>query len=172
MIDLMKTTVKAQAYKSPYELLPKGDYEAVVKSVDEWRPKVNASLKVFEFDNSGRKVVGPDGKDVFTMEQDVTTYSARVAFEITDGEHRGAVLYYYLNLHPNQPWGLPAFLDACNVGDTNPKEVQTKCKNAYVTLKVDTEISNRTVVDPTTGLETLEARERNVVKSVRKSTSI
>lgn len=168
MIDLMNQKIKAQAYSNPFTLLPKGTYGAIITSIDDWKPKENASLKVFQFDTRGRKMLDESGKDLFTIEKNVTTYSARVTFEVNGGDFDGAQIYYYLNLHPNQPWGLPSFLDACGIGEINPKEVQSKCLNIPVSINVDIEIKDVEVVDKETGLTNIEKRERNAVKSVRK----
>lgn len=170
MIDLMNKKVKAQAYSNPFTLLPKGTYSAIISSIDDWKSKDNPSLKVYQFDQRGRKVQDENGKDVFTMEKDVRTYSSRVTFEVTDGNFQGSQVVYYLNLHPNQPWGLPAFLDACGMVELDPKEVPSKCLNIPVTINVDIEIKDYEVVDKETGLTSLDKRERNAVKSVRKAT--
>lgn len=169
MIDLMNQKTKAQAYTSPFTLLPKGKYTAKVASIDEWKPKDNATLKVFKFDERGRKVQDENGKDVFTVEKNVRTYSARVTFEIIGGEYDGATIFHYLNLHPNQPWGLPAFLDACRVEELDPKDVKRYCVGAIVNLYIDVELRDYETTDKETGLTNVEKRERNTVKSVTKA---
>lgn len=164
----MKSAVKPQEFNNQFDLLPKGNYEAKVYSVGEWKSKENASLKVYEFDASARKVKGPDGEDVSTIERDVTTYSTQIVFEITSGMYIGTRVYHYLNLHPNQPWALPSFLSACGVTQMiTPDKVKAMCEGSLVTISVDTEIKPYKSIDKVTGATTEEMREKNVVKKIR-----
>ena len=77
MIDLNKP-VEAKEHKSGYELVPNGEYKAYIVEIGDWKPKVNPSLKVLQFDEKFRKVKTADNKDAFTMESNFTTYSAMV----------------------------------------------------------------------------------------------
>lgn len=168
MIDLMKNAVQPKEFQNQFELLPKGTYEARVMSIADWKAKEHQTLKVFQFDDSGRKVTD-NGKDVTTIENNVTTYSAQVIFEVTtEGMYKGARVYYYLNLHPNQPWALPSFLNACGIVDSIlPRQVQTMCLDSLVNLSVDIEKKAVPTTDKVTGATVDVEREQNVVKKIK-----
>ena len=160
--------VQPKEHTSQFELLPKGDYQAKVASIGDWKGKNNPTLKVFEFDSNFRKVQDSNGKDKFTIEQNVQTFSAQVIFEIISGKYAGQRVYYYLNLHPNQPWALASFLNACGiVEETIPLEVQAVCTNAIVEIGVDIETTTKDKTDPVTGATVSEPIDRNVVKKIK-----
>jgi hypothetical protein len=171
MINPMKQQYEAKDFKNEFELLPKGEYEAKIVSIGDWKSKVTPSLKVWEYDDKGRKVKDEKGADKFTMESNVTTYSAQVVFEVIDGTFDGVKVYHYLNAHPNQPWAIPSFLNACQVtGQVSIPEIASICVNAFVMIYVD--IENKPYPgkpDPITGVVKEETRERNVVKRIKAS---
>jgi hypothetical protein len=168
MIDLMKQAVAPKEFNNQFDLLPKGTYNCQITSIGDWKPKTQTSLKVFEFDDSARKVKDEKGNDKFTIEKDITTYSAQVIFEVIDGTYKGVKVYYYLNLHPNQPWAVPSFLNACGITDSvHPREIQELCAGSLVTATIEIETYERTVEDKMTGVASIEERERNVVKRIK-----
>lgn len=169
MIDMMKQNVKPREFNNTqYDLLPKGAYEVKISTVGEWKAKQNDSLTVYKFDDSGRKIQDASGKDISTVERNVTTYSSQVIFEVVSGDYTGAKLYYYLNLHPNQPWALPSFLSACRITEeVNPNDVKKLCEGTLVTAMVDTEVRPFKTTDKVTGIVNEELKERNVVKRIK-----
>jgi hypothetical protein len=168
MIDLLHKAVEPKEYNNQFEVLPKGKYECRVATIGEWKPKTNAQLSVFEFDSSGKKVQDAAGKDITHIEKNVTTYSCQVIFEVLEGEYAGAKIYYYLNLHPNQPWAFPAFISACGITEAiTPDKIQAQCLGSLVNVNVDVENKPVPTTDKTTGLTTMVERERNVVKGIR-----
>jgi len=168
MIDLMNKAVTPREFNNQYDLLPKGTYNCQIITVGEWKPKQNTTLKVFEFDDSARKVKDAKGNDKYSVLKDVTTYSAQIVFEVMEGTFKGVKVYYYLNLHPNQPWAVPAFLSACGITDeVHPREIESLCKGSLVAVTVETETYNKEIEDKTTGAVTIEERERNTVKRIK-----
>lgn len=170
MIDTMKTTYQAKEFKNEFELLPKGAYEARIVSIAPWKPKDNPTLNVFEYDDRGRKMKDEKGKEISRIEKNVRTYTAQVVFEIIEGAYDGARVYYNLNAHPNQPWAIPAFLNACQVeGEVNIKEIPELCADKLVQIVVDVEPYPYKTTDKVTGATKEEIRERNVVKRIKPS---
>lgn len=169
MIDMMKQNVKPREFTATqYDLLPKGAYEVRIATIGEWKPKTQDSLVVYKFDDSGRKVQDANGKDLSTIERGVTTYSSQVIFEVISGAYSGAKVYHYLNLHPNQPWALPAFLSACRITDeVNPNDIKKLCEGVVVTALIDTETRPFKTTDKVTGIVSEELKERNVVKRIK-----
>jgi len=168
MIDLMNQKIEPKEHNNQFDLLPKGNYECKISSMGEWKPKNNNSLKVFAFDESARKMKDEKGNDIYRMEQNVTTYSSQVVFEVLEGMYKGVKVYYYLNLHPNQPWAVPSFLNACGIQDgVNPREIPNLCVGAVVSVSVEIEIYEKEVMDKVTGVAVFEERERNTVKRIK-----
>lgn len=168
MIDLMKKTYAPKEQTESFVLLPKGDYVATVRSMGEWNPKQNPVLEVYVFDDEGHKVKDENGKELKERALNVTTYSSQVIFQISEGEFAGKDVYYWLNLHPNQPWAFPAFIHACGVTDEiHPSEAQSLCTGAVVTISVDVETKKYPSTDKVTGLTTEKERTQNVVKRVK-----
>lgn len=165
MIDL-NTKVEAKEQPNTFDLLPAGEYPVVIQEIGEWKTKEHVSLKVLEYDDSGRKKKDDKGKDLFHMEANTKTYTTRVVLKVTDGAFVGSLLYYQLNLHPNQPWAMPAFLHACGVTEpTTPAQIKEACEGSMVVAHViidDTGFKTKT--DPNTGVETKEATTRNSIK--------
>ena len=165
MIDINQA-VTAKEQPNTFELLPEGSYTAFIHEIGEWKTKEHASLKVLEYDDNGRKKKDDKGKDLFHMESNVKTYTTRVVLKVADGEYANAFLYYQLNLHPNQPWAIPAFLHACGVTEpTTPAQIKEACEGSMVIAQVIIDDKGfKTKTDPNTGLETKEPITRNSIK--------
>lgn len=166
---MLKQTYKGEEVTvGQYDVLPKGVYEAKIAQIGEWKPKEHQTLKVYEFDSSNRKVQDHNGKDVTRVENNVTTYSSQIIFEVTSGDYKGARIYYYLNLHPNQPWALPAFLGACGItDDVSPLDVGALCDSLIVSIVVDVEERVYKKTDKVTGATIEEMKEQNTVKRIK-----
>lgn len=158
-----KVTPKAQPV---YEPLPAGKYTATVKSIADWKSKENKNVEVFTWDEDFKKVVDSTGKEIKTV-MDFTSYSAEVDFELTQPGFEGRTVKHWLVLHPNMPWGFPAFLDACGViEDIFPDQVKDFCVGAEVTLDIIVKTKPKDVTNKSTGVVSQEDVTRNEVRKV------
>lgn len=152
-----------------FEPIPKGKYRVRVKTIRDWAQKpVQKDVKVYAYDDDYKKVMDENGKEIFEI-TDIITYSSEIDFEILEGPFTGRIIKHWLNLHPNTPWNVPAFIDACGVvEDIFPSEIKTYCEGAEVMIDVIiSEGKEQTKTNPKTGIqETLPARERNEVRKV------
>lgn len=169
MIRSLNEDVKASDVvpNTSYEPIPKGDYDLRLVSVSDWKPTVLTNVKVITYTDDFRKAVGADGKDITTIVPSLTIYSANLKFEVVGGDYNGRWIYSNVTTHPNIPWSVPSLLSGLGVPTLKLSQLSTLV-DTMCNAKIDIEINTRKIVDKDTGIESLEAKPRNVIKRFNK----
>lgn len=147
-------------------LVPVGDYEVKVLSVDDWKPTTK-DIYVNVTDGRGRIVRGDDGKPVKELVKGHTFYTADVVLEITDGDYAGSRLYTSLTTHPNASFITENFVRAVGLIGVPLRDVPAKAVDLTLTVGVVHDSYEKKTVDNDTGLETVEVKQKAKVTSFK-----
>ena len=87
--------------------------------------------------------------------------------EIIGGAYDGRIVFHNLTTHPNMDFNIPNFLYGIGLQEIAASEIQEKCKGLVCDIDVFTDKYEKTVQDKDTGLDKIEERFINKVKSFK-----
>lgn len=162
MVDtsLNRSYTAREAAPMEYTLIPDGDYRAKVKEVTPWTSK-KANIKVIQRDEEGKALVDEKGDKVTELVNDCEFYNCTVKMEITEGEHKGRVIFHNLSTHPNMPFNIPAFLYGIGMKELMASEIQSKTINRECLIGVYTDSYTKDVENKDTGMVEQVKKEIN-----------
>jgi hypothetical protein len=146
--------------------LPDGIYRARVKEVTPWEAKTQ-NVKVIVKDENGKAVTDEKGEKVRELVPNCTFYNCTVKLEIVGGAYDGRIIFHNLTTHPNMDYTIPNFLYGIGLQEVAASEVQEKTKGLLCDIDVYTDNYEKTVQDKETGLDKVEVKYVNRVKSFK-----
>ena len=88
-----------------------------------------------------------------------------VKFEIVGGAHDGRLIFHNITTHPNMDWSIPNFLDGIGVSECSASQIQTVCKGKMTIGNITTRSYDKKVQDKDTGIDKIETKFVNEIKS-------
>lgn len=178
IIKSLNDIVESHEATKDFELLPKGDYTLRLTDVPEWTEKFHKALKVFEWDDSFRKVKDASGKDVTEMVNDLTVYTCNIKFEsvnkinkdgTVDEKWAGNTVWHYLTTHPNKPWDIPTFLHGMGVDNIRLFNIKSLIGSTCIASIDIEEYDGTPITNPDTGEETKVKKQKNIIAKFKKA---
>jgi len=147
--------------------IPDGIYRARVKEVTPWEPKTQ-TVKVIQKDENGKALTNEKGEKVRETVPNCTFYNCTVKMEIVGGAYDGRIVFHNLTTHPNMDHTIPNFLYGLGLQEVAASEIQEKTKGLTCDIDVFTDSYDKTVQNKDTGLDEVQKRYVNHVKSFKK----
>lgn len=147
--------------------IPDGVYRARVKEVTPWTAKTQ-TIKVYQKDENGKVLTDEKGNRVTETVPNCTFYNCTVKMEIIGGAYDGRIVFHNLTTHPNMDFNIPNFLYGIGLQEIAASEIQEKAKGLVCDIDVITNSYEKTVQDKDTGLDKVETKYINHVKSFKK----
>lgn len=168
MVDtsLNKKYVAKEGGNLDFSPIPDGIYRARVKEVTPWTAKTQ-SIKVIQRDENGKALQDEKGEQLRELVPNCTFYNCNVKMEIIGGAYDGRLVFHNLSTHPNMPFNIPNFLYGIGLQEISASEIQEKCKGLICDIDVFTDTYEKTVQDKETGLDKVETKYINKVKSFK-----
>ena len=88
--------------------------------------------------------------------------------EIVGGAYDGRIVFHNLTTHPNMDYTIPNFLYGLGLQEVAASEIQEKTKGLICDIDVFTDSYDKTVQNKETGLDEIQKRYVNHVKSFKK----
>lgn len=169
MIDtsLNKKYTAKEGGNLDFSPIPDGIYRARVKEITPWEAKTQ-TIKVIQRDENGKALVNEKGDKVTESVPNCTFYNCNVKMEIVGGMYDGRVVFHNLTTHPNMPFSIPNFLYGIGLQEVAASEIQEKCKGLLCDIDVYTDSYDKKVQNKDTGLEEVQKKYINRVKSFKK----
>lgn len=144
--------------------VPDGEYKLRVKEVTPWTAKTQ-TVKVYVKDENGRPMVNEKGERVTETVPNCTFYNAMVKFEIVGGAYDGRLIFHNITNHPNMDWSIPNFLDGIGVSECSASQIPSVCKGKVTIGNITTRSYDKKVQDKDTGIDKIEKKFVNEIKS-------
>ena len=150
--------------------IPDGTYNFRVKEISPWKAETK-TIKVYTRDENNRFITNEKGEKVSETIPNVTFYNAMVKLEVIGGEYEGRIIFHNITTHPNMDWSIANFLDAVGVVECNASDIPTVCKSKLCTGVVETRAYDKKVQDKETGIDKIEKKYVNSIKSFKQMPS-
>ena len=150
--------------------IPDGVYLARVKEVTPWTAKTQ-NIKVTKRDEDGKAILDDNGEPVKELVPNCTFYNCNVKMEIIGGAYDGRLVFHNLTTHPNAPFNIPNFLYGIGLQEISASEIQEQTKGLECNIDVYTDKYEKTVQDKETGLDKIEEKFINRIKSFKRTTN-
>lgn len=164
--SLDKTYTAKEGGQLNYDPIPEGWYWLKVKEIEPWKPTTK-TIQVIQKDENGNAIKGPDGKNLTETVSNCTFYNCNVKFEVVDGEYKGRIIFHNLTNHPNMDWAIPNFLYGLGLKDLAASQIQSVCVGKECKGNVYIDTYDRTVQNKETGIDEVQVREVNRIKSLK-----
>ena len=172
MVDtsLNKKYTAQEGGNMDFSPIPDGVYRARVKEVTPWTAKTQ-TIKVYQKGEDGKVLTDEKGNKVTETVPNCTFYNCTVKMEIIGGSYDGRIVFHNLTTHPNMDFNIPNFLYGIGLQEIAASEIQEKCKGLVCDIDVFTDKYEKTVQDKDTGLDKVEEKFVNKVKSFKQVTA-
>lgn len=147
--------------------IPDGIYRARVKEVAPWESKTQ-NVQVIQKDENGKAITNEKGEKVRELVPNCTFYNCTVKMEIVGGAYDGRIVFHNLTTHPNMDYTIKNFLYGLGLQEISASEIQEKTKGLTCDIDVFTDSYDKTVQNKETGLDEVQKRYVNHVKSFKK----
>lgn len=168
MVDtsLNKRYIAKEGGNLDFSPIPDGVYKARVKEVTPWTAKTQ-NIKVIQRDENGKALLDEKGEQLRELVPNCTFYNCTVKMEIIGGAYDGRLVFHNLSTHPNMPFNIPNFLYGIGLQEISASEIQEKTKGLICEIDVFTDKYEKTTQDKVTGLDKVEEKYINKVKSFK-----
>jgi hypothetical protein len=146
--------------------IPDGVYTAKVEEVTPWESQTK-SIKVILRDEDGKAIKNEKGDNVTEMQENCTFYNCTAKMKIVGGEYDGRIIFHNLSTHPNMPFQIPAFLYGLGLQELAASEIQDKTRGKLCMIDVYTDSYDKKVQNKDTGLDEIQKKYINRVKSFK-----
>lgn len=147
--------------------IPDGEYKVRVKEITPWKSETK-NIKVIQRDENGKALTDEKGDKITELVNNCTFYNCSVKLEVIGGAYDGRIIFHNLSTHPNMPFQIPAFLYGIGMSELYASEIQEKTKGKMCLVDVVTESYDKKVQNKETGLDEIQKKLINRVKSFKK----
>lgn len=168
MVDtsLNKKYEAREGVNTDFSPIPDGEYLVRIKEVTPWKAETK-NIKVIQRDENGKALVDEKGDKITELVPNCTFYNCTVKLEVVGGAYDGRLIFHNLSTHPNMPFQIPAFLYGIGLKELYASEIPEKTKGLTCLVDVVTESYDKTVQNKETGLDEVQKKYINRVKSFK-----
>lgn len=169
MVDtsLNKKYTASAGGNSDFSPIPDGEYHLKVIEIKPWEKKTQ-DVMVIKRDENGKALVDEKGSQIREKVSNCEFYNSTVKLSVVGGQYDGRLIFYNLTTHPNMSFAIPNFLYGIGEKDMAASDIPTKAIDKLCLADVITDTYDKKKTDKDTGLETIEKKTVNRVKSFKK----
>lgn len=170
MVDtsLNKKYSAKDARNNDFSPIPEGTKViARVKEVGDWKPTTK-TIKVIQKDENGNALLDEKGNKITETVPNCEFYNCDVKMEVVGGDYDGRLVYHNLTTHPNMQFTVPNFMKGIGLEEATASELKEKAVGRLSEIEVTIETYEKTVQNKETGLDEVQERQVNKIKSFKK----